>query len=353
MSLADYRGDKGGEASARPDATVPLLTLDQLREQARSVRWLVKHLIPSESVGLLFGASGTFKSFIAIDLALHVAHGLPWLGKKTQQGPVIIIAAEGGTGLWRRIVAWHQERRLQWKAAPIYVVPVSVDLGTDAVLVREAVEKAEITPALVVVDTLSQTFSGEENSAQEVSIYLREIGLQFRLCWLCAVLVVHHSGHVATERPRGSSALRANVDFMYGVFRDEKEMLATVECSKQKDGEMPEPVSFSMRVREVSRDEDGDPITSLVATGINGTEEVLGFMEHEASRGRGGKNHLFLELAHNGIEEKKLRTVFYEAIDGDPEMKRKAYYRARKWAVAAGLVEVAEGFVVRLQDGGH
>ena len=60
------------------------------------------------------------------------------------------------------------------------------------------------------VDTLSQTFSGEENSAAEMSTYLRELGLWFRESWRCAVLVIHHSGHVATDRPRGSSAIRAN-----------------------------------------------------------------------------------------------------------------------------------------------
>lgn len=347
LRLASYAGQPA--AGASPSDSVPLLTLDQLREQARSVKWVVKHLVPSESVGVLFGASGTFKSFIAIDLALHVAHGLPWLGKKTQQGPVVIIAAEGGTGLWRRIVAWHRARKLQWKDAPVYVVPISVDLGTDAILVRDAVTAIGITPALVVVDTLSQTFSGEENSAQEVAVYLREIGLQFRMCWLCAVLIVHHTGHIATERPRGSSALRANVDFMYGVFRDEKEMLATVECVKQKDGEMPDPVTFSMAVRELDHDEDGDPITSLVATAIGGAQQVLGFMAHEASRGRGGRNHLFLELASNGMEEKKLRTLFYQSVDGDAEAKRQAYFRARKWALNSGLMEIAQGFVIRIE----
>lgn len=346
MRLSDYAG---GPADGGVAQTVPMLTLEQLREQSHNVNWLVKHLVPSESVGLLFGASGTFKSFIAIDLALHIAHGLPWMGRKTQQGAVIIIAAEGGTGLWRRIVAWHRERKLQWKDAPIYVVPVSVDLATDAILVRDAAKLLGVVPALVVVDTLSQTFNGEENSAQEVAVYLREIGLQFRTCWLCAVLVVHHTGHIATERPRGSSALRANVDFMYGVFRDETEMLATVECVKQKDGEMPDAFTFSMKVCELAKDEDGDPITSLVASAIGGQQQVLGFMAHEASRGRGGRNHLFLELASNGIDEKKLRTLFYESIDGDSESKRMSYWRARKWAVKSGLVEIAQGVVIRIE----
>jgi hypothetical protein len=38
-----------------------LLTLTQLEEAAKSVRWCVKALIPADSMGILFGASGTFK----------------------------------------------------------------------------------------------------------------------------------------------------------------------------------------------------------------------------------------------------------------------------------------------------
>jgi hypothetical protein len=182
----------------------------------------------------------------------------------------------------------------------------------------------------------------------EVSAYLREIGLWLRKTWQAAVVVVHHTGHQATERPRGSSAIRANADFMFGVFRDEQEMLATFECAKQKDGELMEPTSFGVKVVELANDEDGDPITSLVASGITSKDETLDLMRHESERGRGGKNQLFLDLAFNGIEEKKLRTVFYEAIEGDAEAKRKAYYRARKWATSNGLIEVAQGVILRL-----
>lgn len=345
--MADYAGSRAGDGAPEQVQPIPLLTLDQLREQSKNTAWLVKHVVPSEAVGVLYGASGTFKSFIGIDLALHVAHGMNWLGHKTRKGPVLIIAAEGGTGLWRRIVAWHRERRLQWKDAPVYVIPVSVDLMHDAALVRDAATAVGVTPVLVMVDTLSQTFSGEENSAQEMGGYLRELGLQFRACWQCAVLVVHHTGHSQTERPRGSSALPANCDFMFGVFRDEKEMMATVECTKQKDGDLLKPVSFSLKVTELALDEDGDPITSLVATEVGQRQDVLDLMSHEAQRGRGGRNHLFLDFAQNGIEEKKLRTIFYEAVDGDGEAKRQAYFRARKWAISSGVIEIAQGFVIR------
>lgn len=351
MQLADYASSSAPPAGASHQS-IPVLTLDELREQSQNTKWLVKHVVPTESVGLLFGASGTFKSFIAIDMALHIAHGLPWLGRKSKQGPVLIVAAEGGTGLWPRIVAWHRERRLPWKDAPVYVVPMAVNLRDDAILVREAVAAAiNVVPLLVVVDTLSQTFVGEENSAQEVGEYLRELGLQFRACWQCAVLVVHHSGHTATERPRGSSALRANVDFMFGVFRDEKEMLATLECLKQKDGELIDKVSFALKVCELARDEDDEAITSLVARQIENSDEMLRLMQKEASRGRGGRSQLLMQLVQNGMKEKELRTVFYEHLhEVDADAKKKSFYRARTWAIDARLIEIADGVVIVLDE---
>ncbi len=335
-----------GEA-AQEQQTAPMLTIAQLRESAKNVSWLVKHSIPMSSIGLLFGAYETFKSFIALDLALHVAHGMKWLGRRTKKGPVIYIAAEGGVGFWRRVDAWHRHHGILADSAQLYTVPAAVDLSNDAALVYEAASKLNVTPALVVVDTVSQTMAGEENSATEVASYLREIGLRFRLTWQCCVLAVHHVGHVETERPRGSSAISGNVDFMLSVARDEKEMLATLSNPRQKDGERQKPESFAMTVVELGTDEDGDAITSVVA-GVLPKAELADAMRYEAERGRGGRNHLFLDLAFNGLEEQKLRTLFCDAVDGDPEKKRQAYHRARKWATAAGILDIKDGYVVRL-----
>lgn len=327
--------------------SLPLLSLAQLQEKAASITWLVKHIIPMDSIGVLFGGSGTFKSFIALDMALHVAHGLRWMGKKTRKAPVIVIAAEGGAGLWRRIEAWHREHGIDWSACDLYVVPMAVDLGTEASRVIEAAKGLGVAPGLVVVDTLSQTFSGEENSATEVSAYLRELGLWLRDAWQCAVLVIHHSGHQATERPRGSSAIRANVDFMLGCHREEKEMLATLSCAKQKDGEMFSDSMFAMTVFELGRDEDDDPVTALVARAVMSEAEKQELVQHEAAKGRSGRNAQLLELAQNGMQADDLRRAFYEACDAtDSDARRQAYHRALGWAKKAGLIEIVQGYVL-------
>ena len=334
-----------------PEPTLPFLCLAELEQANKMISWSVKHLIPDDSIGVMFGGSGTFKSFIGLDYALHVAHGLRWLGFKTKKAAVIYIAAEGGAGLWRRVQAWHSLHGINWQDAQFYVVPVAVDLAKNASEVVKAAENSGVNPGVVIVDTMSQTFDGEENSANEVASYLRSLGSAFRELWHCVVLVIHHSGHLATERPRGSSAIRSNVDFMLGVFRDEKEMLATVSWSKQKDGELAQDATFSLTQQQLGKDEDGEQVTSLAASFLSGKESEQDARQIEMRAGRSGKNGQLLGLLQNGMEERGLRKAFYETLETtDPHARKMAFYRARDWAVKAGFIEIVGGIVVVLKE---
>lgn len=328
-----------------------LLSIDELDAASKRVTWTIKHVLPADSIGVMFGAPGTFKSFIALDMALHIAHGMPWLGKRTKQGPVIYLAAEGGTGLMKRIRAWHAMHGRTWEAIDFRVIAVPVMLNSNAMAVTEAARAVGLTPTLVVVDTKSQTDEGEENSSTDTANYFRQLGVCFRALWNCTVLVIHHSGHSATERPRGSSAILGNVDFMYGVFRDEKEMLATLECVRQKDVELFAPANFAMNSHDLGRDEDGDPINSLVAVQIGTTEQLISTLSNEAKAGRKSGNSLLMALAVSGQPEKELRNLFYSELEGkDTEARRKAYFRARRWAIENGLLDIADGVVIVMSD---
>ena len=319
---------------------IQLLNLRELDVASQAVKWCVKHILPGDSIGIMFGAPGTFKSFIALDMALHIAHGLKWLGKKTRKGPVIYIAAEGGTGLMRRIRAWHKARGLEWTGIDFFVIPAAVMLTTRSAEVVEVAKALGVEPALIVVDTKSQTDDGDENSSTDTSKYFRQLGTSFRSLWACTVLVIHHSGHSATERPRGSSAIQGNVDFIFGVFRDEKEMLATVDCQRQKDGELFDPVTFGLSSEVIGKDEDGESITSLVAAHLNSAEALLEAHQQEVAAGRGGRYELFCGLLQTGIKEKELRHAFYGLLpEMDMDAKKKAFYDQRAKALKAGLFE--------------
>lgn len=337
------------ENDPQPDDLV--LTVDELHKRASAIRWAVKGLVPERGIGFFYGASQAFKSFIVLDYALHRAYGMRWMGRRTKQAVPVYLAAEGGAGLMRRIDAWHKARSMDWRKCPMRVVIVPLTLRTKASMLRRAVDATGIKCGDVIVDTMSQTFTGNENSNDEVAEFLRVLGTELRDALECTVTIVHHSGHSATERPRGASAIIANVDFAFGVFREEKELLATLVAEKVKDAERPDDQTFELSVQQLGNDEDGDPITSLSARHINNAEELLAVHSREVSAGRNGRHAAILAVAQNGMTEKALRHAFYEAIEStDPEVRKKAFYRARDWAVKQGFIEIAQGFVIVLKE---
>src|SRR4051794_31851873 len=68
--------------------------------------WLITGVLPAGGLAVLYGRPGAAKSFLALDWALSVAAGIPWLGCPTEQGHVVYIAAEGKAGLNVRARAW-------------------------------------------------------------------------------------------------------------------------------------------------------------------------------------------------------------------------------------------------------
>jgi hypothetical protein len=143
------------------------------------------------------------------------------------------------------------------------------------------------------------------------------------------------------------------VDYLLGVCRDEKEMLATVNCVKQKDGELFQDATFSMTVAQLGRDDDGDPVSSLVAWHLSSQDEVAMAQQQEKAAGRGGRQQMLISMVQNGMEEKALRKAFYEDLPGelDSDARKKAYYRARDSAIRQLQIEVVEGIVIDLRKG--
>ena len=54
------------------------LLLDGDLERQPPLRWLVKRIIPDAGIGAIFGRSGTFKSFLTLDLLAHLSNGSEW-----------------------------------------------------------------------------------------------------------------------------------------------------------------------------------------------------------------------------------------------------------------------------------
>jgi hypothetical protein len=68
----------------------------------------IECVLPARGVSALYGPAGGFKSFVAADMALCVATGTSWQGRRVKPGFVVYVAAEGRAGLKRRAATWWE-----------------------------------------------------------------------------------------------------------------------------------------------------------------------------------------------------------------------------------------------------
>src|ERR687884_1274004 len=157
-----------------PERATRLLTVEEL-EQLPAPRWLVHNHLVAESISVLFGPSGGGKTFVALDLALAIATGQPWLGtEKVEGGYVVYPTGEGLSGLARRIPAWRPGQG-QPSLERFRVLPVAVQFmqPDDLEQLRLDLRTLPDAPKLIVVDTLARSMIGaEENSARDMGLFL-------------------------------------------------------------------------------------------------------------------------------------------------------------------------------------
>ena len=311
------------------DTASLLIDLNELQARAGHIKWQVKHMIPDDSLGMFFGASGTYKSFVALDHCLHVAHGLQWMGRKTRQGGVVYVAAEGGAGIYRRVQAWHQAQNMSLTPNfHVCTTPLVLSLSEHVEALAAAIEALPTKPTLIYIDTLSQTFEGDENSATDISAYLRLINAMIRSRFNCTVIVIHHTGHSASERPRGSSAITANVDFMVGVYKPEgTNLMAKLDVIKQKDGDRLANQVFSMQRVVLGQDEDGEEISSLAAGHNDAAARILETAKQRLSAHEQLMMNMLSESGSHMLD-KDLRHAFYNQLGADAIKSGKQYNQA-------------------------
>lgn len=236
------------------------------------VNYLIKGYLPVNSMGMVYGGSGEFKSFLVTSWACHIATGTDWNGSKVNQTGVLYIVGEGGAGVPRRVKAWTDK---YYKGQPmtnffridrpVHAADRSQSLSLiDTVLQIKADTGIEI--GLIVFDTLARCFLGDENSAGQIGSFIGGVD-EIKTETNATVIVVHHSGKDATKNARGSSAITAACDFEFKVQRPNKDNSSrelVLSHTKMKDDETVCSQAFTLTSHIIACDEEGDEITSLV-----------------------------------------------------------------------------------------
>jgi hypothetical protein len=222
------------------------ISFNDLMKKDYIANWLVEDIIERETFGLVFGDSASGKSLLIQDLCFCVSTGIDWHGKPTQQGNVLYIVGEGQLGLQKRFRAISNKYGRGTNNLFISERPAALMCPDDTNEVRELIDQiGNVT--LIVIDTLHRNFgAGDENSSKDFAQFLNNIDRQLKPCG-ATILVIHHSGHGDKERGRGSSAIRAAMDFEYKVEKKQVDKKLCFSNTKMKDFKPPEAMFFDFR----------------------------------------------------------------------------------------------------------
>lgn len=221
--------------------TYSFINLNELYNQPLEIDWIVDDIIPNNSIGMVFGPSGSGKSHIVFSMAAMIANGLPWFDKETKANGVLIMAGEGLSGIARRFKAIENEHGITIDQSKLFVSnkAIGVDTFKGIEEVSHAIEELDEPPKLIIIDTLSRhLMKSEENSNDDMARVINQLD-QLRVKYECTIVIVHHTGKASHQGARGASALKANVDFSFEVKGKDKECSLTCDKMKDSDDSMP------------------------------------------------------------------------------------------------------------------
>lgn len=238
------------------------------------VDYLLEGILPAKSFGVVYGPSGSYKSFLIMSWAAHIAIGQAWDGRKTKKAAVLYVVAEGGIGAPRRAKALENAYLNGDELENFFVVnePVHVASTYSERMLEATIEEIErekcVKVELVIFDTLARCFNGaDENSTKDMNYFIAGCDT-LKANKNLTVLVVHHSGKNEANAARGSSALKAACDFEYKVKRLDDNQgsppALVLSCEKMKDDEPITERAYPLKRQYVFTPETGKPVYSLV-----------------------------------------------------------------------------------------
>jgi hypothetical protein len=272
---------------------INLLDIDDI-ENLPPPSWLVADTLTENGLSVLWGRSGAMKSFVALDLGLCVATGLPWHGQAVKQGLVVYVAAEGSHGLGRRAVGWRRTRGRELLKPLFKLIPHSIALASDDLdAMVLTILQLPASPVLIIIDTLARTFGqGDENKQADMNAYVSAAD-RLREKTGAHVMIIHHSGVHEDKRERGSNVLRGAADTVIKVARkdDKLDIINQAPEGKQKDAE--EFKTIKLRTQKIHFTQADVEQSTLILNLREEVDEDPEGLDYAAEQ-RFGKNELLI-----------------------------------------------------------
>lgn len=349
---------------------------------------LIKGVLTKGEMSLLLGESQSGKSFLAIDIAMAVARGIDWFGRRVRRGGVIYQAGESATGVRRkRFPAYRKHYQVGHEPLPVVLLQEQLDLYSSDEHVEAFIEECkhwartfDCPLELIVIDTFNKATPGaNENDGKDMGVVLARCD-RIRQATGAHVMLVHHLNAGGTKA-RGHTSLFANVEnvILCRYVPDHSDAdgrkIREAVIAKQKDGEDGVSFKFVLPQIEIGKDADGDRVTSCIVAPPSGQAGQA--LPNPGAIQLGGANQLALRTLYSVLEdeatglfapleyklpqgarvaERKVWSAkYYEAsrpenfddLSDDDKTKtrqnlRKGFERARDMLISKGIIGISD-----------
>lgn len=193
--------------------------------------WVAEGWIPKgpSAFTLFAGEGGAGKSLLMLQLGIAVSTGTPWLGLPTTKMPVLMVSCEDDlTELDRRFYSIRKSNPflLEHKDPPFYMLP---RVGRENVLCVANQSSGLAAPGpffpeldysmgelgassmLLILDTLSDVYSGNENDRSLVNSFVKSILGRLSMKYNATIVLVSHPAKNKESTYSGSSAWNNSV----------------------------------------------------------------------------------------------------------------------------------------------
>jgi KaiC/GvpD/RAD55 family RecA-like ATPase len=327
------------QVPAPPPLPLSVVFADELPDAFTPPDELVEGLLTAGDGSVLYGDSNSGKTFFVIDMACAVARGAAWMGRNTEPGLVVYLAAESPQSVRSRLQAYQRHHGVKVPNFAIVQSPIDLfdgEADTEAVIavVRELERQRGCKARLIVGDTLARLSAGaNENAGQDMGLVVRRFD-RIRSACKAHFLLVHHSGKAAANGARGWSGIRAAVDTEIEVTDSPQGRCA--EITKQRDlSTKGDRIGFRLDTVTLGSTKWGAAATSCVVVAADAPDKPKGKRMGECD----GAVLEFLAAHKVGIRKAEVVKHFEGRYEKGP------VYRAMKALVTAAAVHEAAGMV--------
>ena len=214
--------------------------------------WRIPGLL-SEDTNLIYGQSGSGKSYLALVWGQAIQHGVAVCGLRTIQGRVLLVDYETTKSKMRRRMK-RVDAGLGVDGEPMWYIPASVPLAQMVEPLQGYIDKHKVD--FLIIDSLARASGGKITDEEGVGMMFEAIRQLERPC-----LIIHHTNR--GDEYYGSPYIRANTRNLWRLrsVKNEGTSKLSIQLEQEKENDGPGMGQLGFVLEFVGDPIDPDAVT--------------------------------------------------------------------------------------------